>query len=96
MSTMLFSRRQALATLMSAAALAGPAQAGLIVGAKGPLIGRAPGPVVSLERPQPVPQRPAAPAEEAPVPVATAKPRSDGAFSMPLLCSCLTTSILRR
>jgi uncharacterized protein YcbK (DUF882 family) len=84
MSTVILSRRQALATLVSAAAFASPARAGLIVGSNGPLIARAPGPVVSLERPQPVPQRPA-PAEEAPAPVAAAKPRSDGAFSMPLL-----------
>ena len=84
MSTVILSRRQALATLVSAAAFAAPARAGLIVGANGPLIGRAPGPVVSLERPQPVPRLPE-PTEEAPAPVAAAKPRSDGAFSMPLL-----------
>ena len=69
MSTVILSRRQALATLVSAAAFAAPARAGLIVGANGPLIGRAPGPVVSLERPQPVPRLPE-PTEEAPAPVA--------------------------
>jgi uncharacterized protein YcbK (DUF882 family) len=84
MSTVILSRRQALATLISAAAFAAPARAGLIVGASGPLIARAPGPVVSLERPQPVPDQPA-PSQEAPAPVAAAQPRQDGAFSMPLL-----------
>lgn len=84
MSPVIFSRRQALATLVSATAFASPAKAGLIVGSNGPLIARAPGPVVSLERPQQVPRIPA-PAEEAPAPVAAAKPRSDIAFSMPLL-----------
>ena len=73
MSTVILSRRQALATLVSAAAFAAPARAGLIVGSNGPLIGRAPGPVVSLERPQPVPRLPE-PTEEAPAPVAAAKP----------------------
>lgn len=85
MSTVLFSRRQALATLLSAAALASPARAGLIVGANGPLIGRAPGPVVSLERPQPVAKTPSPPPEPAQEAVVAAQPRMDGALSVALL-----------
>lgn len=85
MSTVIFSRRQALATLFSAAALASPARAGLIVGAKGPLISRAPGPVVSMERPKPVAKAPSSPPEQATDGVVAAQPRKDGVLSVPLL-----------
>lgn len=82
---MFLSRRQALATLISAAAFASPARAGLIVGAKGPLIGRAPGPVVSLERPEPVARTPE-PRQDPPHDNrVAAQPRLDGALAIPLL-----------
>lgn len=85
MSNSTFTRRQALATLLGAASLATPAHAGLIVGAKGPLIGRAPGPVVSLDRrklaPQPAPQKP----EPDPTPKLAAQPRQDGTVAVALL-----------
>jgi uncharacterized protein YcbK (DUF882 family) len=85
MSTVMFSRRQTLAALISAAGLASQARAGLIVQSNGPLIGRAPGPVVSLERPQSVPKEPTTPAEQTQDTVVAAQPRSDGALSIPLL-----------
>ena len=89
MSSFTFTRRQALATLLGAASLVSPARAGLLVGANGPLIGRAPGPVVSLDRPQPVPQttpqdQAAAPASERNT-ARAAQPRQDGTFAIPLL-----------
>ncbi len=84
MSKVTFSRRQALATLFSAAAFATPARAGLIVGAKGPLVGRAPGPVVSLQRPEPSAKTPDMPAPQS-EPLAAAEPRRDGTVSIPLL-----------
>ncbi|MFA8388043.1 MAG: YcbK family protein [Pelagibaca sp.] len=84
MSHMIFTRRQALAALAAATGFAAPARAGLIVGASGPLIGRAPGPVVSLDRPQRAPQ-PLPQDKTVREPIAAAPPRLDGVVSVALL-----------
>lgn len=80
MSTITLTRRQAIAALMGAATLASPARAGLIVGSNGPLIGRAPGPVVSLDRPRRA-TKPSAP-DQASIPAA--QPKSSETLAIPL------------
>lgn len=80
MSTITPTRRQTLAALMGAATLASPVRAGLIVGSNGPLIGRAPGPVVSLDRPRHAPEPPAS--DETSIPAA--QPKSSETLAIPL------------
>lgn len=85
MSNTFPSRRQAIATLISAAVLASPARAGLIVGAKGPLINRAPGPLVPMEGADSM-IRPLEPQQDLPLDdrIAT-KPHHDSGLEIPLL-----------